>query len=230
MEDAHFVGMDFAGRGWLYAGVYDGHNGKAAAEYASQSLHRIFLERLLSGLPPGKAFIESYEATSDKMGQLDSGTTAVDVFIRNGKAYTANAGDARAIIVGKERVRQLTIDHRLDNPEERLRIQKSGGRIEYPYTYRGRYGIMPTRTLGDGYFKPVGIIATPSVSAYEITSDDLLLLVACDGLFDFMGNEEVARFAREDTGPESLLEALKYETLVNRRGTDNLTMVAVSLA
>ncbi|HEY78993.1 MAG TPA: protein serine/threonine phosphatase 2C family protein [Dehalococcoidia bacterium] len=230
MEDAHFVDSDFAGKGWLYAGIYDGHGGEAAAEYASQNLSRIFRERLLSGLPPAKAFMESYQAVSDQMNELDSGTTSVDVLIREGKAYAANVGDARAIVVGRKGVQQLTVDHRLDNPDERQRVERMGGRIWYPYTYRGVQGIMPTRTLGDSYFKPVGIIATPSVGEYEITDDDFLLLAACDGLFDFMENEEIARLAREYISPESLLEALKHEILVNRLGTDNLTMVAVSLA
>ena len=230
MEDAHFVDSDFAGKGWLYAGIYDGHGGGAAAEYASQNLPRIFRERLLSGLPPAKAFMESYEAVSGKMNELDSGTTTVDVLIGDGKAYAANVGDARAIVVGWGGVQQLTVDHRLDNPDERQRVERMGGHVQYPYTYRGVQGIMPTRTLGDSYFKPVGIIATPSVGEYRITDDDFLLLVACDGLFDFIDNEEVARLTREYVSPESLLEALKHEVLVNRMGTDNLTMVAASLA
>jgi serine/threonine protein phosphatase PrpC len=230
MEDAHFVDSDFAGKGWLYVGIYDGHGGKMAAEYASQNLPRIFRERLLSGLPPLKAFMESYEAVSDQMNELDSGTTAVDVLVRDGKVYAANVGDARAIIVGWKGVKQLTVDHRLDNPDERQRVGIMGGRIRYPYTYRGVQGIMPTRTLGDSYFRPAGIIATPSVGEYKITDDDFLLLAACDGLFDFMDNEEVANLAREYVSPESLLEALKHEVLVKRTGTDNLTMAAVSLA
>ena len=34
---------------------------------------------------------------------------------------------------------------------------------------RGYRGLMPTRTIGDQYFKPVGIIATPSVNEYKIS-------------------------------------------------------------
>jgi serine/threonine protein phosphatase PrpC len=75
----------------------------------------------------------------------------------------------------------------------------------------------------------VGIIATPSVSEYRISKNDLVLIAACDGLFDFMSNEEVAEFARRTTKPESLLEILKKEVLFNRGGTDNLTIVAVKL-
>jgi len=65
----------------------------------------------------------------------------------------------------------------LDDAGERQRIQQSGGVINYPYTYRGNVGLMPTRTIGDEYFKPVGIISTPSVSEYAIKADDFYFLL-----------------------------------------------------
>ena len=228
MEDTYVVDADFAGKGWIYIGIYDGHGGSEAAEYASRNLHRIFLERLSSGLSTAKAFTESYDAVSRQMAGLDSGTTAVDVLLRDDKAYAANAGDARAILIGRDTVTQLTVDHRLESPVERQRVEKMGGHIDYPYTCVGSLGLMPTRTLGDSYFKTAGIIATPSVNDYEITEDDFLLLVACDGLFDFIENEEVARVARKYVIPETLVEALRQEVFKNRVGTDNLTVVACS--
>jgi serine/threonine protein phosphatase PrpC len=229
MEDAHVLDLNFAGRGWVFAGIYDGHSGKEAATYAAQRVHRLFQKSLLDAMPPAQAFIDSYETASREMGSLDSGTTAVDFLVREGEIYAANVGDARAIVIGAEHVRQLTTEHRLDDLAERERIESMGGYVRYPYTYRGTQGLMPTRSLGDEYFKPVGIIATPSVSEYRISDDDSMVLAACDGLFDFMENEEVARFARDSTGPEDLLEALKREVLFNRLGTDNLTIIAISL-
>jgi len=53
--------------------------------------------------------------------------------------------------------------------------------------------------------------------------------MACDGLFDVMTSEEAADFARRFPQPETLLEVLKTEVLVNRLGSDNLTMIAFSL-
>lgn len=229
MEDAHFLDSNFAGRGWVFGGVYDGHGGSYAALYAAENLHRVFLRRLLEGVSPTQAFIESYEAISEELKTQSSGTTAVDFLIKDGQIFTANAGDARALVIGQKDFHQLTVDHRLDNQAERRRIEEMGGYIRYPYTYRGYEGLMPTRTLGDQYFKPVGVIATPSVSEYKIREDDLALLSACDGLFDVMFNEEVAAFARKDAQPETLLQALKHEVLDNRSGSDNLTIIAVSL-
>ncbi len=229
MEDAHFLDSNFGGRGWLYGGIYDGHGGSFAARYAADNLHQRFLGKVLAGSSPEQAFVESYQEISRELADQDSGATAVDFFIRDNEVVAVNAGDARDIIIGERSVYQLTTDHRLTDTQEQERIKGMGGVIKYPYVYRGFAGLMPTRTLGDEYFKSVGIIATPSVKRYRITAYDLMLVAACDGLFDFMTNEEVADFVRRFRQPDGLVEALKNEVLVNRLGTDNLTIIAVSL-
>ena len=241
MEDTYFLDLNFVDKGWIFGGVYDGHGGSFAAEYTGQNLHHKFLAKLLSGLFPQQAFGETYEEISEELEEQTSGTTAVNFLIKPahrenagsseekaGRIFTANAGDARALVVGGKEFHQLTTDHRLDNREERQRIEQMGAVIDYPYVYRGRCGLMPTRTIGDSYFKPVGVIAEPSVNEYEISKQDLVLIAACDGLFDVMSNEEVAECARNFLDPKELTEALKHEVLDNRKGVDNLTIIAVS--
>lgn len=229
MEDAHVLDENYAGRGWIFGGVFDGHNGHFAAFYSSLILHRLFLDKLCSGLSAADSFIDSYLQVSHRLRHQESGTTAVTFLIREGKITTANVGDARAIVIGDREVRQLTVDHRVNNEEERERILATGGKIRGSYVYRGSIGLMPTRTIGDEYFKPVGIIASPSVSCYDISENDLFLLAACDGLFDVMTNEETAMVARGFTEPEPFLAQLRTDVLVNRRGMDNVTMIAVRL-
>ncbi|MFH1349904.1 MAG: PP2C family protein-serine/threonine phosphatase [Pseudomonadota bacterium] len=229
MEDTHFLDLNFGQKGWVFGGIYDGHGGRFAAQYAAEYLHENFLEKLDSGLTPGESFIQVYHTISEELRNQDSGTTAVNFLIQGGEIFTANAGDARAIVVGAGEYTQLTVDHRLDNPEERKRIEQGGGRIQYPYTLKGGRGLMPTRTIGDEYFKSVGIISTPSVNGYTIFREDLILVAACDGLFDVMNNEEVADLARRFSEPDELVERLKREALDYRTGSDNLTIIAVTL-
>lgn len=229
MEDAHFLDLDFGKRGWVYGGVYDGHGGKYAADFTANTIPGLFLQKYLGDKLPRQAFIEAYEETSGLLKIQDSGTTAIDFFIAEGKVYTANAGDARIIIISQTSVTQLTTDHRLENEEEKQRIIKMGGGIKPPYVTRGLSGIMPTRSIGDEYFKAVGVIATPSVNEYTITTEDIMLIAGCDGLFDFMDNEEIAELGRKYQRPDMLLEILKNEVMVNRCGSDNLTVIAVNL-
>ena len=227
MEDTHYLNTNFNDKGWILGGIYDGHGGKFAAAYAAEKLHLVFGEKISNGHSEERAFIESYEKISGDLRSQDSGTTAVNFLIKNGEIFTANAGDARALIIGESRLIQLTVDHRLDNPEERKRVEGMGAKINYPYVMRDTNGLMPTRTIGDEYFKRIGVIATPFVNHYTILSDDIVLIAGCDGLFDFMNNEEVADFSRRISGPKKLLKELKREVFINRMGTDNLTILAV---
>ncbi len=229
MEDTHFLDLDFGKKGWVYGGIYDGHGGKYAARFAADNIPELFLGKYLEHKIPGQAFTEAYEETSNKISNQDSGAAAVDFFIADDSIYTANAGDARIIIVSKEKVTQLTTDHRLGNKEEEQRIIEMGGGIRFPYVTRGLAGIMPTRSIGDEYFKPVGVISTPSVNEYSIKFDDIMLIAGCDGLFDFISNEEVAELARQNHSPDKLLDILRNEVLITRGGTDNLTVIAVNL-
>ncbi len=227
MEDAYFLDMNFNNKGWVFGGIYDGHGGDFAALYTSWHLHRYFLDAILSGSEPDKAFKTSYKMISDELRDQDSGTTAVNFFIRDGIIHTANAGDARAVVIGEDYHIQLTEDHRLDNPSERERIEKAGGVISYPYTVKGYRGLMPTRSIGDEYFRSVGIIPCPSTSSYEISSDDMMLIAGCDGLFDVMENHELAGFVKKYRDMDLLINELKKEVLINRMGGDNLTVIII---
>lgn len=229
MEDAHLFEPDLGGRGWVFGGVYDGHGGRRASEYTAVNLHRFLLKHLDEGLDPEPAFSRAYEDTSNELAYQDSGTTAATILLQGRQLTVANAGDTRAIMLGGSQVRQLTTDHRLDNPQERERIEASGGRVAPPYVMRGFRGLMPTRSIGDEYFKPVGIIARPSTDSLQIAAEDRFLLLACDGLFDVMSNNEVAEAARDEPDAEALAERLRQEVLEVRMGTDNLTILILEL-
>jgi serine/threonine protein phosphatase PrpC len=47
------------------------------------------------------------------------------------------------------------------------------------------------RSLGDHVCSRVGVIATPEVKSFETTADDALIVIASDGVWEFLENEEV---------------------------------------
>lgn len=229
MEDTCFLDANFGGKGWLYGGIYDGHGGKFAAQYVAQHLHRVVLGHIMSGGTPQAAFIIGYETVSDSLQHQTSGTTAADFIITDESIITANAGDSRVILISRDKVVQLTTDHRVDNVIERRRILTSGGLIEGPYVVNNSTGLMPTRSLGDTHFRHIGIIPTPAVSVHRVSADDLFLIAACDGLFDVLTNLEIADLVRHYGTLPTILEAIKTEVLINRRGMDNLTVIGAQL-
>ena len=229
MEDSHLLRRDLYQAGDLFGGVYDGHSGSYAAEYAADTLHVYFASSLEQGLDPQQAFVRAYEVVDADLAGQSSGSTAVTFYLRNRELIAANAGDARIVVVDSGSVRQITRDHRVDDPGERERVESSGGVVRGAYVMHGGAGLMPTRTLGDAYFEPVGVIATPDTAAEQLRADDRWLVAACDGLFDVMSNQEVAAIVNETDSAREAADALRQETLVHRMGTDNLTVIVVDL-
>lgn len=89
---------------------------------------------------------------------------------------------------------------------------------------------MPTRTIGDTLFKPAGVIAEPYTCTTEVSKDEFALIAGCDGLFDFVSNQEVAEFARESSQAQDLVDRLEKEVLLVRGGMDNLTIICLILS
>jgi serine/threonine protein phosphatase PrpC len=214
----------------LFGGVYDGHGGAAVADLVAAELHRKFFQARAAGLGPEAAFLRAYEETDRATGHFQHcGTTAANFFVQGDRLAVAHVGDARIVLVTAEGAEQLTEDHRLDDPRERERILGAGGEIEEPYVMRGGYGLMPTRVLGDGWFHPVGAIATPDVGSRALTSSDVYLIAATDGLWDVLDNDHVGRIARSAPGAQQAAVALS-DAAFAAGCRDNLTILVVSFA
>ncbi len=229
MEDAHVLRYGLLQNHDVFAGIYDGHLGDYAASYAAQTLHVKFASHMQKGQDPAQAFLLSYHAVSQELASFDSGTTALNFYLLGRELALANAGDSRAIIITRKNVKQLTKDHRLDQDQERLRIEVYGAEVRYPYVLRAGQGLMPTRSLGDSFFQPVGVIPSPELHTELIQDSDLWLVAGTDGLFDFMSNQEVAIAVRGSSSAQAAVEALGEEVLLKRKGSDNLTVIALAL-
>ena len=104
---------------------------------------------------------------------------------------------------------QLTKDQKPEDPEEFERILKSGGRVQRLFdsngTRIGPYrvwesssnapGLAMSRSIGDAIGKKIGVIATPILSKYDLNTEaDLFIVLASDGVWDVMDNEDVVNF------------------------------------
>ncbi|MGM0424518.1 MAG: PP2C family serine/threonine-protein phosphatase [Thermodesulfobacteriota bacterium] len=229
MEDAHVLRHALVDASDVFGGVYDGHSGDYASVLASRTLHVRFAHHLHQGLDTRQAFIQSYQDVSQELSRVQSGTTATNFYLLGRKLSVANAGDSRVVVVSQEGVRQLSQDHRLDDPQELDRIQAWGGQISYPYVLHEGQGLMPTRSLGDSFFEQVGVIPDPHVQEERLQKEDLWLIAACDGLFDMLDHQEVAEIARNQQDARGVADALAQEVLIQRMGTDNLTIIVLAL-
>ena len=138
-----------------------------------------------------------------------SGTTMSLCIVLGYQVYAANVGNSRSVIgesdrCGKNIAIQLTQDHLPSVEKESVRIKSKGGRI-FPVYYESGLpgkqrvwlghmdvpGLAISRSLGDTIATTVGVISNPDCTSYSINSSSRYLIVASDGVWEVMENQEL---------------------------------------
>ena len=57
-------------------------------------------------------------------------------------------------------------------------------------------GLAMSRSLGDYVAQSVGVIPEPEINIYDISEDDRYVIIASDGVWEFLPNEVVAKLAQ----------------------------------
>merc|ERR1712107_350088 len=66
-------------------------------------------------------------------------------------------------------------------------------RVVHPDTSReGLRGLAMTRSFGDFWARPIGVIAEPTIHIHKLTADGRYILCASDGIWDMLSAKEVA--------------------------------------
>eukprot|EP00747_Dinoflagellata_sp_TGD_P024012 gnl/TRDRNA2_/TRDRNA2_130244_c0_seq1.p1 gnl/TRDRNA2_/TRDRNA2_130244_c0~~gnl/TRDRNA2_/TRDRNA2_130244_c0_seq1.p1 ORF type:complete len:603 (+),score=59.25 gnl/TRDRNA2_/TRDRNA2_130244_c0_seq1:164-1972(+) len=240
MEDGHKVldplplpARNGSKESWGYFGVYDGHGGRNEVDYCEAKLHEVVLAELRNlpaGKDPSSALVAAFQKIDGQLAMLgawNSGctcTVAIAHRSSNGlKLHVANVGDSRAVVCGGGGFRRLTIDHRAVDPEEARRVVQDGGIVRH-----GRVGgqLSVSRSLGDHNLKSSGLSCIPDVCTCDAGSYRALV-IASDGLWDAIEDEEAGRVVEECTerarqqvsDPKSVADLLRdtcARTLVER--------------
>lgn len=158
-----------------------------------------------------------------------SGTTAVVTVIRGDLLVAGNVGDSRITRgfldgSGKIKAEPITDDHKPDRPDEKSRILGVGGRVfavEYddgidgpPRVWLGHMdvpGLAMSRSLGDTIAHSAGVSSEPEFSVQSLTSNDKYLVLATDGLWEFMTDQEVLDMVTKYDTPKKAVDALIVE-------------------
>lgn len=69
------------------------------------------------------------------------------------------------------------------------RIEQLGGVVEFNGVYRIR-GLAVSRSIGDHFIRPY-VTCEPEINTHNISKNDLFMIMATDGLWDVLTNEEV---------------------------------------
>jgi len=110
-----------------FFGIFDGHGGTKASEFAACNLEKNVLEEVIRRDESDieEAVKNGYLKTdSDFLKEdLNGGSCCVTAFIRNGNLVMSNAGDCRAVISQGGAAEALTSDHKPSRKDEKERIE-----------------------------------------------------------------------------------------------------------
>ena len=158
-----------------------------------------------------------------------SGTTCVIVFQVGEKLLCSNIGDSRAILVKSGNIIiPLSYDQKPNDPEESKRIIQCGGEISQyeedgeksgPYRVwkKGEVypGIAMSRSIGDLIATTLGVIPEPKFIEEKLDKDSKFIVVASDGVWEFLDNERVAEIVMpyyKNDDPDGACKALIKES------------------
>ncbi|KAN0006841.1 hypothetical protein ACTFIU_005033 [Dictyostelium citrinum] len=118
---------------------------------------------------------------------------------------------------------RLTFDHRPVEESERLRITEAGGTV-----LNGRVNGMlaVSRALGDSFLTPY-VIPDPHLSSFTISKDDKFLILACDGVWDLISDEEAVETVARISDPSKAAETLR-DLAYNSGSTDNISFISAT--
>ena len=116
----------------------------------------------------------------------------------------------------------LELGEELDEGGDPPRVWSPIG--EYP-------GTAFTRSLGDAIAEELGVFAEPEMLTRELTQDDKIIVLASDGVFEFLTNQSVIDMCAKFSDPLEACRAVVAESyelwLQYELRTDDITMICI---
>ncbi|XP_022754390.1 probable protein phosphatase 2C 25 [Durio zibethinus] len=240
MEDRFSASVKLQGDSkQAFFGVFDGHGGAKAAEFAAQKLEKNILDEVVRRRDKTnvkEAVKEGYLKTDAEFLKEDvtGGTCCVTALIQNGNLVVSNAGDCRAVVSRGGVAEALTSDHRPSREDERNRIETLGGYVDLCRgVWRIQGCLAVSRGIGDHHLKQ-WVIAEPETKIISIKPECEFLILASDGLWDKVSNQEAVDIARSSclginkTNPLFACKRL-VDLSVSRGSSDDISVMLIQL-
>merc|ERR1719516_264369 len=201
------------------------------------------MEEVMAGVKRGilKGFLELDEKLRKipevASGEDKSGSTAVGALISEKYVIIANCGDSRGVCCVSGKPALATQDHKPSNEPEKERIQNAGGSV---MIQRVNGSLAVSRALGDFEYKnvdslgPTEQLVSPEPEFYikeRLEENDEFLVLACDGVWDVMSNEEICSFISHRMRVHESLETICNEvidTCLYKGSRDNMSIIIIA--
>ncbi|KAK8518953.1 hypothetical protein V6N13_017790 [Hibiscus sabdariffa] len=232
MEDYHVAKFSqLRGHELGLFAIYDGHLGDSVPSYLQKHLFSNILKDEEFWTDPGRSISKAYEKTDQAILSHNpdlgrGGSTAVTAILIDGqKLWVANIGDSRAVLSKKGQAIQMSIDHEPNT--ERGSIENRGGFVSNMPGDVARVNgqLAVSRAFGDKNLKS-HLRSDPDMKTVDIDLDTELLILASDGLWKVMSNQEAVDIAKKTKDPLRAAKQLMAEAL-NRDSKDDISCIVV---
>ncbi|KAL6513143.1 hypothetical protein OROGR_020629 [Orobanche gracilis] len=232
MEDYHVAKfVQSEGRELGLFAIYDGHLGDSVPAYLQKHLFSNILNEDGFWNDPHSAIAKAYGTTdqailshSPDLGR--GGSTAVTAILIDGRElWVANVGDPRGVLSKGGQSIQVTVDH--EPNMERGSIEDRGGFVSnLPGDVARVNGqLAVSRAFGDKNLK-THLSSDPDTTNAKIDADTNLLILASDGLWKVMSNQEAADIVKKTRDPQKAAKQLVSEALY-RDSKDDISCIVV---
>jgi serine/threonine protein phosphatase PrpC len=207
-EDKHSIILNYNGKNKdikdiNFFAVYDGHGGKHISKCLSQKLPNFFINKKNIYPLTHKYINDVYTHFQNSLRKsytqiaTDCGSTCLVViqfkYINNSYIHVLNTGDSRSILCRNNVPMVLSKDHKPNWPEEKERIEKLGGQIYRDGPDYRIKDLSVSRAFGDLSAEPY-VTNMPDIFTYKLQKNDKFLVLACDGVWDVLENQDVINF------------------------------------
>ena len=224
-----------------FFGVFDGHGGKKVSHYLRNNLPGFFTTIEKNIFTKNKLFTkytnQVYNLLQNNLKEKHpraveycGSTACVGITYKdeyNQYLWIINVGDSRAILCNKDgNPVQLSIDHKPNLPEEKKRIENLGGKITFDGVDWRVKSLSLSRAFGDLDCCPY-VTHLPYIIKHKLSSKDKFLIIACDGLWDALSNQQVIEYIRDlqFVGFQGNYAKKLAEYALEKGSYDNITVI-----
>ncbi|EPS70851.1 hypothetical protein M569_03910 [Genlisea aurea] len=211
--------------------IFDGHLSREIPDYLKSHLFNNILNEPEFWDFPEHAIRRAYRITDETILEKAQdlgrgGSTAVTAILINcHKLVVANVGDSRAVICKNGVAKQLSVDHEPDREKEE--IENRGGFVsKFPGDVPRVDGqLAVSRAFGDKSMKE-HLSSEPDVDVEYIDEETEFLILASDGVWKVMSNQEAVDCIRTIKDAKSAAKHLNEEALA-RKSRDDISCIVV---
>ena len=211
-QDSYFIKEDFLkDSNNLFLGVCDGHGhkGELISNYVVNKLPEYIKDINHDSIINEFKKINQEIYSNSNMESDMAGTTVVSVILTPEKMMCVNLGDSRAAIFKYENglyyCKNLSRDHKPNEPDENKRILFNNGRIKKCFDEdlkkfvgpdrvwlknKEEPGLAMSRSLGDKIAHTIGVSDEPEIKSYDYDGTEKFIIIASDGIWEYVHGDE----------------------------------------